>query len=255
MNDVDRVRGWLADADAVAVLSGAGLSTASGIPDFRGPQGLWTTRPDAQRLFTLAAYLGDAAVRRESWVNRRAHPAWTARPNAGHRALAALESAGRLISTATQNIDGLHQAAGSRRVLELHGGIRDTVCLSCGDTRATREALDRVAAGDPDPACLVCGGILKTATISFGQALDPVVLAAAADAAAHCELYLAVGTSLGVQPAADLCRIAAEAGARLVICNDAPTPYDSMAAVRLGGRVEEVLPALVAAAVAGVPAP
>ena len=250
MSDVDEARGWLAAATAIAVLAGAGMSTASGIQDFRGPQGLWTQRPEAQRLFSLDAYVSDAEVRRTSWGTRREHPAWTAQPNAGHRALVDLERAGRLVSVATQNIDGLQQAAGSRRVLELHGTIRETVCLTCGDRRPTAEALDRVVAGEADPPCLVCGGILKTATISFGQQLDRRVLLAAHGAAQSCDLYLAVGSTLTVHPAAGLCEVAVEHGARLVIVNDAETPYDDIAAVRLDGRIEQVLPEIVSAAVA-----
>jgi NAD-dependent deacetylase len=249
MTDVHDARAWLGSARAIAVLAGAGMSTASGIQDFRGPQGLWTQQPEAQRLFTVDAYLADPEVRRTSWRNRSDHPAWTAKPNAGHHALAALEAAGRLVSVATQNIDGLQQAAGSRRVLELHGTIRETVCLTCGDRQPTSAALDRVTAGDLDPACLVCGGILKTATISFGQQLDRRVLLAATGAAQSCDVYLAVGSTLTVHPAAGLCQVAVDHGARLVIVNDAQTPYDEIADVRVDGRIEQVLPDILSAAV------
>lgn len=242
---VAAVRRWLAEAGSVAALTGAGISTASGIPDFRGPQGLWTRSPAAQRLASIDAYLADPEVRERSWIGRRDHPAWAARPNAGHRALVDLEQSGRLTCLATQNIDGLHQAAGSRRVLELHGTIRDTVCLSCGDRRPMAEALARLG-DDPDPPCLVCGGILKSATVSFGQPLDAHVLDAAALGAGTCDLFLAIGSTLSVHPAAGLCDLALEAGARLVVVNDSETPYDDRAEVRLGGRIEEVLPVLVA---------
>jgi NAD-dependent deacetylase len=247
---VAEVGGWLAAAGSVAVLTGAGTSTASGIPDFRGPQGLWTRSPDAQRLSSIEAYVADPEVRRRSWLGRRDHPAWTAQPNAGHTALADLESSGRLTSLATQNIDGLHQAAGSRTVLELHGTIRDTVCLSCGDRRPMGEALGRLD-DDADPVCLACGGILKSATVSFGQPLDARVLDAAALAASRCDLYLAIGSSLTVHPAAGLCELAVDSGARLVVINDAETPYDGLAELRLGGRIEQVLPAVVASALVG----
>lgn len=194
----------VASATRVAVLSGAGVSTDSGIPDFRGPNGLWTRNPGAERLSSFQAYRDDPEVRRQSWQARLSHPVWAAEPNAAHRALADLERAGRLVAILTQNIDGLHQRAGSVSVLELHGSMRDTVCLTCGDRRPMSEALERVNAEDPDPSCLVCGGILKSATISFGQPLDADVLTAAKDAVLSCDLMLAVGSSLSVQPAAGL---------------------------------------------------
>lgn len=248
---VTEVGGWITAAGSVAALTGAGMSTASGIPDFRGPQGLWTTSPESQRLSSIEAYVADPEVRLRSWLGRRDHPAWTARPNPGHAALAELEASGRLTSLATQNIDGLHQLAGNHHVLELHGTIRDTVCLSCRDRQPMRQALDRIADGAADPPCLLCGGMLKSATVSFGQPLDAQVLDAAALAASHCDLYLAIGSTLTVHPAAGLCELAVDSGARLVVINDTETPYDDLAAVRLDGRIEQVLPAVVASAVVG----
>jgi NAD-dependent deacetylase len=235
----------MAEAKRVTVLSGAGVSTDSGIPDFRGPNGLWTRDPSAERMSTFADYRDDPEVRRRSWQARLSHPGWAAEPNAAHRALVALEQAGRLVALVTQNIDGLHQRAGSVSVLELHGTMHETVCLSCDDRRPMRAALDRVAEGDPDPACLVCGGILKSATISFGQPLDTDVLMAARDAVLSCDLMLAVGSSLSVQPAAGLVGLAARAGAAVVICNASETPYDDLAAIVLRDPLGEVLPALV----------
>jgi NAD-dependent deacetylase len=235
----------LAEARRITVLSGAGISTDSGIPDFRGPNGLWTRDPSAEKMSTFADYRDDPAVRRRSWQARLAHPAWTAEPNAAHQALVTLERAGRLVTLVTQNIDGLHQRAGSRSVLEIHGTMHETECLSCDDRRPMREALDRVAAGSPDPECLVCGGILKSATISFGQPLDVDVLTAARDAVLASDLMLAVGSSLSVQPAAGLVGLAAQAGATVVICNASETPYDGLAAIVLRGPLGEVLPALV----------
>jgi NAD-dependent deacetylase len=235
----------LAGATRVAVLSGAGVSTDSGIPDFRGPNGLWTRNPGAERLSSFQAYRDDPDVRRQSWQARLAHPVWTAEPNDAHRALASLERAGRLVAILTQNIDGLHQRAGSVSVLELHGSMRDTVCLNCDDRRPMAEALDRVRAGAVDPECLVCGGVLKSATISFGQPLDQDVLAAAKDAVLSCDVMLAVGSSLSVQPAAGLVGLAARAGATVVICNASETPYDGLAAIVLREPLGTVLPALV----------
>jgi NAD-dependent deacetylase len=246
VSDIATVRGWLEDAGSVAVLSGAGISTDSGIPDFRGPQGIWTKDPAAQRMSTLSAYVSDPELRVRSWQNRRAHSAWTAEPNAGHRALVELERSGKLTAILTQNIDGLHQKAGSSpdKVLELHGTLWEAECLSCRERRPMAEVLDRVDAGESDPPCVVCGGILKSATISFGQALDPVVLERAFEAASSCDLFLAIGSSLTVQPAAGTCGVAVEAGARLVIVNAEPTPYDNVADAVLQAPIADVLPAL-----------
>ncbi|MEV1286263.1 Sir2 family NAD-dependent protein deacetylase [Micromonospora sp. NPDC049679] len=248
--ELTQVAGWLAEARQVVALTGAGISTDSGIPDFRGPNGVWTRDPEAARIFTLQSYVADPALRRRAWQSRRDHPAWTARPNPAHRAFVELERAGRLLAIVTQNIDGLHQRAGNapERVIEIHGTLFAVECLGCDDRTTMREALDRVAAGEPDPPCLRCGGILKAATISFGQSLDATTLRRAAAAAAGCDLLIAVGTSLTVQPAAGLVEVAADAGARVLIVNASPTPYDPLAAAVLRGPIGAVLPELVAAA-------
>jgi NAD-dependent deacetylase len=228
------------------VLTGAGVSTESGIPDFRGPDGIWTRDPRAERLSNIGYYVADPAIRREAWRRRTDHPAWGARPNEAHRALAALDEAGRVALLVTQNIDGLHLAAGSspERTVEIHGSIRETACLTCGDRRPMVETLDRVRTGEPDPACLVCGGILKSATVSFGQNLDPELLARAEAAVDDADLFLAVGTSLTVYPVAGLPERALAAGARLVIINAEPTPLDGYAAAVLRGSAGSVLNAL-----------
>ncbi len=199
---------------------------------------------------TLDAYVADPAVRRRAWLSRRDHPAWSAEPNAGHRALVDLERAGRLHALVTQNIDGLHQRAGSdpARVIEIHGTVFAVECLSCGDRTTMAAALGRVTAGEPDPDCRLCGGILKSATISFGQRLDPATLRRAVAAAEAADLLLAVGTSLSVQPAAALVEVAARAGARVVIVNASPTPYDALADAVLREPIGTILPALVNAA-------
>lgn len=240
---------WIAEAGPrrVTTLVGAGISTDSGIPDFRGPAGVWTRNPGAERMFTLDAYVADRAVRVQAWRNRREHPAWTARPNAGHHALVELERSGRLRALVTQNIDELHQRAGSspEGVIELHGSIYQAECLRCARRIPMAEALARVDAGEDDPACAACGGVLKSATISFGQALRPQVLQTAVDAAADCDLFLSVGTSLQVQPAANLCEVALRHGARLVVINAEPTPYDAVADAVLRRPIGELLPRLV----------
>lgn len=235
----------------MTVLTGAGISTDSGIPDFRGPQGVWTKDPAAAAMSTLDTYVVDPQVRRRAWRSRLSHPAWTAEPNAGHRALVDLERSGRLRAIVTQNIDGLHQRAGStpERVIEVHGTIHEVECLSCGARTPMREVLARVEAGEDDPPCLACGGIQKSATISFGQELRPEVLAAAIRAARECDLFLAVGSSLTVHPVAGLCGTALDHGAALVIVNAQETPYDAVAHAVLREPIGTLLPRLVTAAV------
>jgi NAD-dependent deacetylase len=244
---VGTVARWIVHAEQTVVLTGAGVSTASGIPDFRGPQGLWTTQPRLERLFSLEAYLADPEVRREVWRLRLDNPAFTVGPNAAHTALAELEGLGYVHTLVTQNIDGLHQAGGSdpARMVEIHGTIHEVECLSCGRRIPAGPVLDRVRAGDPDPGCEVCGGLQKTATISFGQSLDPALLQRAHDAVMGCDLFLAIGSSLVVHPVALLPRTALEAGARLVVVNAEPTPYDDAAHAVLRSDIAATLTAVV----------
>jgi NAD-dependent deacetylase len=244
---LSRARRWVDEARSIVVLTGAGISTDSGIPDFRGPQGLWTKNPKAELMSQLSYYVSDPEVRRLAWQNRMASPAWTAEPNAGHRALVELQRRGTLHSLLTQNIDELHQRAGidPARVVELHGTMRRYACLGCGVGGPMEEALERVRAGDEDPSCVDCGGILKSATISFGQALVPEDIARAERAAAEADLLLAVGSTLTVYPAAGVVPLAKAAGARLVIVNGEPTAFDDMADAVLRGPIGEILPALV----------
>jgi NAD-dependent deacetylase len=243
----ERVAGYIAASGKIAVLTGAGISTESGIPDFRGPNGVWTRKPETMKLVNIESYLRDPQVRAQAWRERIRHPAWTAEPNAGHRALVELERQGSLLALMTQNIDGLHEAAGSERVLELHGTIHQAKCLSCDRRTPMQEQLDRVRAGEPDPACSECGGIQKSATVAFGEQLDPLVLETAVVASSACDLFLAIGTSLSVQPAAQLAAEAHRRGARLVIVNQGETPLDDRADVVLRDPIGEVLPRLVVA--------
>jgi NAD-dependent deacetylase len=246
---IDLARRWTAAARRIVVLTGAGISTDSGIPDFRGPQGVWTTNPSAEKQSTLQNYLADPAVRRAAWRSRTDHPAWHAVPNRGHLALLELEHSGRLHTLVTQNIDELHQRAGHapQRVVEVHGTMRRAMCWGCGRRTPMQEVLDRVRAGEPDPACLACGGILKSDTISFGQALVPEVIERAMAAAGEADLLLAVGSTLQVYPVAGMVPLAKQAGARIVIVNDQPTPMDGLADAVLRGPIGELLPALCAA--------
>jgi len=243
---VEDARGWVDESSRVVVLTGAGISTESGIPDFRGPQGLWTTNPKAERLSNIHYYMADPEVRKLAWQSRLEHPAWTATPNAGHRALVELERRGRLHTLITQNIDGLHQRAGHSpdRLIEVHGTVHDVVCMRCGWRGPMRPVLDRVRAGEEDPPCSQCGGILKSATISFGQALVPEVIDRAMAAAAGSDLLIAVGTTLQVYPVASVVPIAKEAGARVVIVNAEPTLLDHLADAVISASIGEVLPVI-----------
>ena len=247
---VERVRSWLQAARCIVALTGAGISTESGIPDFRGPQGLWTKNPKAERLSSLQHYMADPEVRRLAWQSRLDHPAWHATPNAGHRALVDLERRGTLLAVVTQNIDGLHQLAGHApdKIIEVHGAMREVMCMECGWRGPMRLALDRVRAGEADPPCAYCGGILKSATISFGQSLDPGVIDRAMQAAARADLLLAIGTSLQVYPVAGAVPLAKSAGARVVIVNAEPTPFDHIADAVLREPIGEILPSLCATA-------
>ncbi len=251
---VEHARRIIASACRLVALTGAGISTEAGIPDFRGPSGIWTKDPAAERLSTLSHYLEEEQTRRRSWASRLGAPVWSARPTAGHAALVELERRGVLHTIVTQNTDGLHQLAGSspERVVEIHGTSHLTICWSCGDRQPTLSVLERVRAGDTDPRCekprgdALCGGILKTATVSFGQSLDQDDLERARRAAARCDVLLAIGTTLEVQPVAGMVPIAKRSGARILILNRGPTPYDTMADVVVSGRIGEILPVLAA---------
>jgi len=243
----EKVHGWLKSAKRIVALTGAGISTDSGIPDFRGPQGVWTKNPHAEKMSNIHHYLADEAVRKASWQNRLGSPAWSAKPNAGHLALVELERRGQLYALVTQNIDELHQLAGNspERVIEVHGSMRRFMCWGCGMRGPMQLVLERVRAGEEDPRCNDCGGILKSDTISFGQNLVPEVIERAMRSAGEADVFLAVGTSLQVYPIAGAFDIARSAGARTIIVNAEPTPYDSMADAVLPGSISEVLPAIV----------
>lgn len=243
------VASWLRQAHRVVVLTGAGISTESGIPDFRGPEGVWTKNPDAERTATIQHFVANSEARVRSWANRAESHMHNAEPNAGHLAIAELERKGKLHTLVTQNIDGLHQAAGTSpgRIIEIHGTVHDYACLGCGDRGPIRVVLDRVRGGEEDPHCELCGGLLKSATISFGQALIPEDLERAQRAAASGYLFLAIGTSLTVYPVAALPELAIHGGARLVIVNAQETPYDSLADAILRESIGSVLPAIVKA--------
>ncbi len=246
--DIARAASLVDDADAITVLTGAGISTDSGIPDFRGPNGVWTRDPEAEKASDIRFYVAEREVRVRNWARRASGELWADRePNAGHRALVRLQERDKLELLVTQNVDGLHQKAGSdpERLVEIHGNTRRAMCLQCEWRDDIEVVLDRVRSGEADPHCTVCGGLLKSATISFGQSLVASDLERAMDAAASCDLFLAIGTSLAVYPIADAVRVASRNGARLVIVNAEPTPFDEHADVVLHLSISDVLPRIV----------
>ncbi len=243
----EAARELIADAERVVVLTGAGISTDSGIPDFRGPNGLWTRNPAAEKASNIEYYLADPEVRRAAWQNRLHTPAWSAEPNVGHRAIVELERRGQLHGLVTQNIDGLHQKAGNDpdKVIEVHGTVWFTRCWDCDDRLPMSESLDRVRSGEQDPPCRECGGILKSDTISFGQALVPEVIERALRVSEESDVLLAVGSTLSVFPAANCVPRAKAGGARVVIVNGDETGMDRYADHLLTGAIGDILPALV----------
>ena len=245
---IKKVRAWIDDAERVVALTGAGISTDSGIPDFRGPKGLWTKNPVAEKMSNINHYLADPGVRKASWQNRLSSPAWNAKPNAGHMALVHLERKGKLRALITQNIDELHQIAGNtaQLVIEVHGTMRKFMCWGCGMKGPMQAVLERVRAGEDDPRCSDCGGILKSDTISFGQQLVPEVIDRAMQAAGEADLFIAVGSSLQVFPVAGTVDIARSAGAKIVIINAERTPFDGIADAVFHDSISQVLPQLCA---------
>ena len=213
-------------ATRIVALTGAGISTESGIPDYRGPNGVWATRKPP----TIGDYETNLETRKSAWNFRREHyPVMQARqPNSGHLALAKLEQAGRLQAVITQNIDGLHQKAGnsSDRVIELHGSTHTILCMKSGHRFTGEEIQQRLDAGEEDPHCPICGGVLRTSTILFGEALPRDALERALEFTKHADLMLVVGTSLVVNPAARLPQIAIRAGAQAAIVNRESTSLD-----------------------------
>jgi NAD-dependent deacetylase len=248
LDPIALVKTWIGKAQRIVALTGAGISTESGIPDYRGPQGVWTKNPAAEVQSTLQNYLADPKVREAAWRSRLSSPAWTAQPNRGHLALVELERRGKLHALITQNIDELHQIAGNSadRIIEVHGTMRRVMCWGCGQRTPMTDVLQRVRDGEADPACRSCGGILKSDTISFGQALVPAVIGRAMSAAAEADVLLAIGSSLQVYPVAGAVPLARDAGARIVIMNNQPTPMDPLADAVLAGPIGELLPAICA---------
>ena len=246
--EVEAARTLIADANRIAVLTGAGISTDSGLPDFRGPNGIWTKNPEAEKASTISHYVNEPEIRKINWKLRAEGSLWAnVHPNDGHRALLPLQVRGELHTLITQNVDELHQMAGidPDLVVEIHGTTRKAGCLSC-DYRTTMEAvLDRVRAGEEDPDCPHCGGIIKSSTISFGQALIAADLQRAQHAADEADLLLAIGSSLTVNPIASIVPRAKRGGAKLVIINGEATPFDGIADVVINASISAVLPQVI----------
>ncbi len=236
---------WLSDTTTGVAFTGAGISTESGIADFRSPGGVWSRHQPVM----YQDFLSDEAERRRYWeIRKESVPEFlAAKPNAGHVALAQLEDRGHLSAVITQNIDELHQRAGSRRVLEVHGTAMRVHCLSCDKRYLCEEIQVRLEAGDLEPRCDDCEGILKSMTVSFGEDLPAQVWAESVELAGACDLFLALGSSLVVYPAAGLPETAVRNGAKLVIINRDPTPMDPSAALVIHGPIGEAMTAVMAA--------
>ncbi|MFM7068672.1 MAG: SIR2 family NAD-dependent protein deacylase [Actinomycetes bacterium] len=242
-----RARTLVQSATSITVLTGAGISTDSGIPDFRGPDGVWTLSPDAEMMSNIETYLAEEDVRRRAWRHRATSEMWTAVPNPGHDAVVALERQGRLRCVVTQNIDGLHHAAGTHPelIVEVHGSVRDGVCTDCDYQVPIEVVLERVRGGDDDPRCPTCGGILKSSTVLFGEQLPHGAMRQAFDALVNSDLLIAVGTTLTVFPVASLVPEAVRGGVPVVIVNGGPTDMDDIVDVVVRGSISEVLGQLV----------
>jgi NAD-dependent protein deacetylase/lipoamidase len=224
---IERVAGWLAQARSAVIFTGAGVSTESGIPDFRSPGGVWSRNKPVY----YDDFLASAEARYEYWRQKSeaAGDFERAEPNSGHLTIARWEQIGRIVGVVTQNIDNLHQRAGSRRVLELHGTARWIACVDCREQYEPKPLLEEFRASGEVPPCPECGGRLKSATISFGQAMPLDVLEESVELAQASDLFLAIGSSLVVHPAAGLPELARRGGAKLVIINRDPTDLDDTA--------------------------
>ena len=244
---LERAKDLIVQASKITVLTGAGISTDSGIPDFRGPNGIWTKNPEAEKASNIHYYRADPEIRKRNWALRSSGELWpNVAPNEGHSALVHLEKRGLLQMLVTQNVDGLHQMAGNdpKRVVEIHGTVKEAMCLECDWRDDIEVVLQRVREGDADPHCS-CGGLLKSATVSFGQNLFPGDIDRMFDASLSCDLLLAVGTSLQVFPVAEMVPTAVNNGAKTVIVNGESTVMDHLAEIVVNGEISKVLPQIV----------
>ncbi len=228
----------------VVVFTGAGVSTESGIPDFRSPGGIWS-RYDLDD-FTIQRFVSDKAARKRNWQFRKEFVSANYQPNPAHYAIVELEKLGKLTCVITQNIDGLHHAAGNseERIIELHGTIKYAKCLDCNDHLPLIDVLKRIDGGEDDPHCKKCGGLLKAATVSFGEAMPQDKMYLAERSSQECDLFIVIGSSLIVFPAAGMPLIAKRAGAKLVIINYTATDMDSQADVVVHAKAGNVMKAI-----------
>ena len=245
-DQIAAARDLIASSCATVILTGAGISTAAGIPDYRGPDGVWTKNPGAERNSHIDTWMSNPAARRAGW-ERRLNTDWAGlRPTAAHAAITSYATSGRLSLVVTQNVDGLHQRSGlaEERLIEIHGTVHRSVCLDCGEQGPIEAVLDRVRSGDIDPHCehAGCHGLLKAATVSFGQSLNADDLSRAQEMTRHCDLFLAIGSTLSVFPIAGLVPIAAQAGVPVIIVNGSPTEMDDYATLRIDGDINIAVP-------------
>lgn len=238
---VDEVTRLILEAEKIAVFTGAGVSTESGIPDFRSPDGIWA-RYDPED-FTLQRFVADKESRKRNWQMRKELVSADYKPNTAHYAIKELEELGKLACVITQNIDGLHHAAGNseEKIIELHGTIKYAKCMECLDQLALTEVLTRIDEGEEDPHCRKCGGLLKAATIAFGEAMPQDKMQQAEQCSRACDLFIVIGSSLVVYPAASMPLIAKHAGAKIVIINYTPTEMDHQADVLIHAKAGAVM--------------
>jgi len=241
---LQQVKNLVGQSRRIVILTGAGISTASGIPDFRGPEGIWTKNPDAEKASNINFYISDPNIRKRNWELRAEGKLWAdVEPNLGHYAIVKLQTRGVLDTVITQNVDELHQKSGvdASRVIEIHGTTRKVGCLSCDYREEMELVLERVRMGEEDPVCPRCSGILKSATISFGQSLIPGDLQRAELAVRNCDLLMAIGTSLAVGPINQVVPLAYQIGTPVVILNGEKTEFDHLAILVVNADISTAL--------------
>lgn len=254
-SDIESAIAVLRPAAKILVFTGAGISTESGIPDFRGPDGLWSkVDPDD---FHIDRYRSSPELRIRGWRMHLDGELWgarsTVRPNTGHEAIKRLADADRLAGVVTQNVDGLHLVSGldDRQVAELHGNVRKSLCLDCAQVWDTETVLAWVEAGELDPACPDCGGMVKTATVMFGEILPQEEMEKAMEFLAVADAIIVVGSTVSVSPASDVVMYGGYLSLPIVIINQGPTEADEQAAIKIDAAIGEVLPGLVEGVLAG----
>ena len=241
---LQKIKTLIGQSQRIVILTGAGISTESGIPDFRGPNGLWTKNPDAEKASNINYYVSDPKIREKNWALRAEGKLWAdVEPNDGHYALVHLQERGILDTIITQNVDELHQKSGidPNKVIEIHGTTRKVGCLSCDYREEMEVILKRVRAGESDPNCPECSGILKSATISFGQSLIHEDLQRSETAVKNCDMLIAIGTSLAVGPINQVVPLAYQIGIPILIINGQKTEYDHLSTFVINADISTTL--------------